>query len=78
MPLLLLMLLVDCTSLTWLNLAHNYLESLDGVHCLTNLVGKSDIYGCSYYYHYNIVLNASHNIITNSGNLAPLKSKPIK
>ena len=43
---------VGCLSLTWLNIAHNNLETLKGVQSLINLVGETVI-DKSMYYKYN-------------------------
>ena len=74
---------VHCRTLTWLNLSHNELHSLDGIQTLTNLAG--DItqfrFACEFYISYFFylhspsVLSASCNAITTCGDLSPLKSK---
>lgn len=74
---------VHCRTLTWLNLSHNELHSLEGIETLTNLAGGilHFRFACesyiSYfsYFHSPSVLSASCNAITTCGDLSPLESK---
>ena len=74
---------VQCRTLTWLNLPHNELDSLEGIQTLTNLTGDS-LYSGWYvtftssnlsHLYPPTVLNASCNAITTCGDLSSLKSK---
>ena len=74
---------VQCRTLTWLNLSHNELDSLEGIQTLTNLTG--DILHSGWHmtftsnnfshFYSPTVLNASCNAITMCGDLSSLKSK---